>query len=1602
MAGAAAAHKESLELPAGEARGRRSSWRESICRAVGGRGASQSLTSRSSELSSGPESSAASAFSRLSVATLLGLSGLGPSASGTTDQPKTEKARSLLRLLLRNQKSPENSGSELNTDIHNLIPCGDVVGLLAVSVKQLKDFTPKFNVKRDTSLLIRISIDKIMKCTNPQVYRANQKSSKKITTIYFGDVRYFSVKVPNQKSDCRNRIVLELVGFEGPKDFPRLFGTVTMHLYEVIQRQSFTEICAVRIRNMVFCMAEVEFMFCYGCFGYGYSHQLKLPGADPAKAVACSMFMRVPPPKDRKDQASNVIKPQLMDYPAFLSPDLNVTVGNVELEAPIKDSEDYQTLQNALKEPPRERLVKMKQEYRSLKTWREKAEYLDQLILKRGPKTKPGLTKVSRFKQMVGKVQHPVIKESASDSAPETVLHEEKQPEFMADLLSAARIPVMPSTISEIPVSSRQRKTYSDTDSERECGLPPSADTLPSVPALTVTSSGSAASHVPSDIMGSFESKIRRTEISRESETSLSSSGGVPAEFSDGPAEAGDSESTAVGSLGSRAAEEEPPPPAKQSPRLMQESHFRSEAFVEVPDEAEAPKPPESANEILPQWPWKEIEFQEAVFSGDKFEPFLRHIRGVQPPVLPEGKVDETSIFGHLENTRPYVEIKEQEDQDPPRPMPPTKAVSSSGPKLVQSGEQLSILRLIEKKIELEEEEPQLAIQKDEEPNPWTVEPDLPQKPLEKFVSEPEVKQVHISFKRSVEDFLVNRLINVIALKSLLSKNVENLVEERLLEAEVSEELEDSMDTVESLPDEKRKHLLGGRQPRSGERLSEVDIRNLKTVASQNLQANLIGKLSAHGIISGMELAENNQKVSTSSSLEEDLLQSKKHLSKETISQTDIITLKSLSDLLLGDSSKMESAQSSQEDQRGVGEPGPSESKMDDGESALGVQSQSCSVEGTNTEAGLGKECLPKSLEIIRVRLPMSTETELTKKSLSEPEVGLKSDPNKTVNDTVIEKLLKAELVSLKSFLSKGLQDHFKDKLSETGLSTKEDFEKVCQKLSLNVKDELTTALEKALPGGGQVSSKESLPELCAVKGQPVFNESIRNFLLETLSESEIANLKSVLNKKIQDHLLERLSEIGLITEEELIKVLENFFPVVAQEALPGGVNEKISFEKEKIARSVSSLTQSLQDRFSEEELKNLKSLLNRLLKEDHRDRLSESDIKGLTSVLQKNFKDLPIQSSSETGISREVEIKDGHSRSLLTIEESSPEDTTVGVAEKEKCYSKDSLSKMISDEKLGLGEKPDLSVNGVFDTEAMNKETQTNGFISPPKKLAMQGEKPDPSIDSVWGTEKHSETQTTDFIVPPKKVKQSSKKESDRLQSSDKPDMPNPKKRYETIFKNKLSDDSLKRTPEPFTSSSFLSAHDIGVQTEIKNYLSRPPGYLPKPTFPVNPQTFLFLHSESEEEARPASKLPHKSRRSKRPDQLSKKDAMPHYLQQVVVNTPVKKEKTTGRIMPKDVLKEKGRKHCEPPFPKLTATESKRDMKTTAAPGVARKESLKQKSEKKRDEIRPRKSFSKIAVLSDPQPQNVGGTPPDKPSATQFPGPWRTKGNAPVRTGIV
>ncbi|XP_063174057.1 cation channel sperm-associated targeting subunit tau-like [Candoia aspera] len=1154
-----------------------------------------------------------------------------------------------------------------------------------------------------------------------------------------------------------------------------------------------------------------------------------------------------------------------MDYPAFLSPDLKVTVGGPELETPRESSEHYKTLQKALKEPPRARLEKMKKEYRTLRTWREKAEYLDQLILKRGPKSRPQPKKFSGI------------------------------PPDLSNMY--LQIPA--------PVPSR---VESDSEEPAKSEICTSAEQV-ELPELIVVSSRPHSPRLSSD-RANLEQKIKREQISHVSETSLSSSGEITAEFSD----SGDSEPTPLPGPRSKIVREERS--VKEAPALdylsepkelpsktSKESFSVSEIPVRISDSVVEPEQ---------QWPWKEVTFQDAFFSGNKFEPFLRRVYKVQPPALSKNTVDYSIL---LEKTYTPVDVKEQEDQDPPPDLYLTKVDSGLDPKLVRSGEQLSILRLIEKKMDLEEEE-KVAVLDEEETKPSTTTSELYTKPRGDKLSDAEIKQVNIYFRNSLESFLVDKVVKVVALKSLLSKNIENLVAERLSGTESPQELEDS-----STLDNRVKCSLKEITTSTTDTFLEPDISELKDAVSQHLQAQLIEKFSEKGIIPDMAPSENNQKVSLQSS--SDLLK-KISLLKDVTSQTEIITIKSLSDNEVRELSKSESMYSKEMSHKNkpvFTEADLSEGRKDDHKEPilLPPKSQASLVEEPKVD--LKNTPSKKSLEIIRVKLPFSTETDNIKKNVS-------------LHDTLLQKILKAEIKSLKSFLSKGIQDHLKDKLSETGLS-EEDLETVCQKLSLNVREKSNEGFDDS-----------------------VLSKSIQN-LFEVLSENEIANLKSALNRKIQDHLSERISEIGLITQEELRKILETVFPVVAKEtALRAAKGPDLAGEGQSV-QQLSHVTQSLQDRFSEEELQNLKSLCNRLLKEGHGDKLSELEMKGIATVLQKNFEVLPAPSSSETGRSKEVEIKDvDHEVSLSSIESISKV-SEVDLPDKAKHPSYENLPNTSTAGEKCRKESLDLPTNSSFEIQTKNQETQTSLT---------------------------------------KKVKPTSKKERYRLPGyPDNLEVSDLKRRsFEEISQNKPQKEPVKKISEPFAFSSFLSAHDIGAQTEIKNYLSKSPNYPSKPPFPVNPQTFLFLHPDSEEEAKPACKY-HQKAKVKKSDR--KKDAALHHSQQGGPNPSVKKEKANSRSLAKDVLKEKGKKHGELSSKKLGTTENKKDSKTILSMSGVRKESMKQKPEKKRDnEVKPKKSFSKTATLSDSQlSKNVQ----EKSSTIKFPTTGHTKANSLNSIGI-
>ncbi|XP_036612309.1 C2 calcium-dependent domain-containing protein 6 [Trichosurus vulpecula] len=283
---------------------------------------------------------------------------------------KEGTGRKLLNMLKKTLKGSESKDLAEAQDIPSLVPFGDVVGCLAVHIKRCRHFSPRINLEYYTNLFIRITINKIMKCT--KAHSLNFKNNEKKPTVKFDEVKYFSVQVPRRQDDERNMIYLELMEFDDLEAYPVLLGSFSLHLYEIIQKGCFTEEFFMKIRNLVVCKVEVEFMFSYGNFGYGFSHQLK----PLQKLIQPSMFMHIPPPVERTDPLANVIAPQLIEYPAFLSPDLNVTVGTQQKQTQSSSPVRLEKLQ----QQPRDRLDRMKKEYRNLKTWEEKSNYLDTIL----------------------------------------------------------------------------------------------------------------------------------------------------------------------------------------------------------------------------------------------------------------------------------------------------------------------------------------------------------------------------------------------------------------------------------------------------------------------------------------------------------------------------------------------------------------------------------------------------------------------------------------------------------------------------------------------------------------------------------------------------------------------------------------------------------------------------------------------------------------------------------------------------------------------------------------------------------------------------------------------------------------------------------------------------------------------------------------------------------------------------------------------------------------------------------------------------------------------------------------------------------------------
>ncbi|XP_072338392.1 uncharacterized protein [Scyliorhinus torazame] len=207
-------------------------------------------------------------------------------------------------LLKRFMGVPKDIAEESATDASqvHLSAVDEPVGCVAFHIKHCKDFSNTLVLKKRMQLTIRVSVGNIMKSTTPHHIRELLKMKKSKILIPFEEVKYFCVQVPRGMNDDRNKISIELLGLERLSESQRLLGRTYLHLFDIVRQVSVTDTYELGIKNLHVCNLDMSIDFAYGYFGYGFSNQLKQPENEKQKIQEKSLFLRIPPLENRKDQ----------------------------------------------------------------------------------------------------------------------------------------------------------------------------------------------------------------------------------------------------------------------------------------------------------------------------------------------------------------------------------------------------------------------------------------------------------------------------------------------------------------------------------------------------------------------------------------------------------------------------------------------------------------------------------------------------------------------------------------------------------------------------------------------------------------------------------------------------------------------------------------------------------------------------------------------------------------------------------------------------------------------------------------------------------------------------------------------------------------------------------------------------------------------------------------------------------------------------------------------------------------------------------------------------------------------------------------------------
>ncbi|KAL7838374.1 hypothetical protein AOLI_G00267780 [Acnodon oligacanthus] len=146
-----------------------------------------------------------------------------------------------------------------------LVPLGAPTGVLTIHIRSCRDFKKNTHIQKDTRCMVRITVGRMVKCSRVQPFEDN---------MMFDEVKHFSIQVQKEEAFGvlqSSLVKVDLISYDGDSAVPKLMGSTTIKLQEVL---------------------------------YLKHHRRKM-----VKLVEESLFLRCPPPEDRRDPHYNVTTP---------------------------------------------------------------------------------------------------------------------------------------------------------------------------------------------------------------------------------------------------------------------------------------------------------------------------------------------------------------------------------------------------------------------------------------------------------------------------------------------------------------------------------------------------------------------------------------------------------------------------------------------------------------------------------------------------------------------------------------------------------------------------------------------------------------------------------------------------------------------------------------------------------------------------------------------------------------------------------------------------------------------------------------------------------------------------------------------------------------------------------------------------------------------------------------------------------------------------------------------------------------------------------------------------------------------------------------------